>query len=115
MSHTLLENNEKTGVNKILVVCPVNTVLNWKNEFKKWLPKKTNFEIFELVSCKQMYERKYRVSEWHTEGGVLIIGYTMFRNISNPENKKIQKKIRQVFVEGLVDPGKISLHIYVKY
>lgn len=106
MTHTLLENSELTGVEKVLVVCPVSTVLNWKSEFKKWLPKKTHFEIFELVSCKQMRERKYRIGEWHEEGGVLIIGYTMFRNISNPDNKKIQKAIRETFVKGLVDPGK---------
>lgn len=88
------------------MVCPVNTVLNWKSEFKKWLPRRLKFDIYELVSCKQMYDRRHTVNEWHEEGGVLIIGYTMFRNISNPDNKRVQKRIRETFVKGLVDPGK---------
>lgn len=59
-----------------------------------------------------MRERKYRIEEWHEEGGVLIIGYTMFRNISNPDNKKIPKGIRESFVKGLVDPGKYPIKIF---
>lgn len=113
LSHTLLQNKKLTGVNKIMVVCPVNTVFNWRNEFKKWLPKKSDLNVFELVSCKQMYEKRHRVAEWHEDGGVMIIGYTMFRNISNPDNKKIQKKIRETFLQGLVDPGKTLILVNV--
>ncbi|KAJ8985899.1 hypothetical protein NQ317_010656 [Molorchus minor] len=29
----------------------------------------------------------------------------MFRNLSNPDNKRISKKMRKVFQEGLLDPG----------
>lgn len=35
--HTLLTHSDKTGVEKVLVICPVSTVLNWVNEFKIWL------------------------------------------------------------------------------
>ncbi|KAJ8939699.1 hypothetical protein NQ314_011041 [Rhamnusium bicolor] len=105
LSHTLLINGEQTGVTKIMVVCPLNTVLNWKAEFKKWLPKE-DLEIYELVSCKQNYERQYIVQEWHRDGGVLIIGYHMFRNLSNPDNKRISKKMRTTFQEGFLDPAR---------
>ncbi|XP_060536175.1 transcriptional regulator ATRX homolog [Cylas formicarius] len=107
LSHTLLTNKKKTQVEKIMVVCPVNTVLNWKAEFKKWLPEE-EFEIFDLVSCKTSsvnYERSNIVQEWHEDGGVLIIGYNMFRNLSNPVYKAIPKKLRHTFQKGLVDPG----------
>lgn len=105
MAHTLLTNVDSTGVHKILVVCPLNTVLNWKSEFKQWLPKENDFDVYELVSSKQNYERQYIVNEWHSDGGVLIIGYNMFRNLSNPDNKRLSKKMRNVFKEGFVDPG----------
>ena len=36
LTHTVLE-NERLGVNRVLVICPVNTVKNWEDEFEKWL------------------------------------------------------------------------------
>ncbi|CAH0551007.1 unnamed protein product [Brassicogethes aeneus] len=105
LAHTLLINSDTTKVERVMVVCPVNTVLNWKNEFKKWLPKEDEFDVYELVSCKQNYERQYQVTDWYRNGGVLIIGYNMFRTLSNPDNKRISRKMRTAFQEGLVDPG----------
>nr|CAH7748326.1 unnamed protein product [Callosobruchus chinensis] len=105
LTHTLLTHSEKTHVNRVMVVCPINTVLNWKAEYKMWMPKNSSVEVYELVNCKLNSERQYHIKEWYEEGGVLIIGYTLFRMLSNPDNKKIPKKIRTVFQEGLVDPG----------
>lgn len=34
--HTLLS-HEETEVRTVMVVCPLSTVLNWYNEFDKWL------------------------------------------------------------------------------
>jgi transcriptional regulator ATRX len=84
-------------------------VLNWVNEFKQWLPDLDDFEIYELVSFKQNYERQYQIKTWHNYGGVLIMGYDMFRNLSNPENKRLSKKMRMTFQEALVDPGKYKI------
>ena len=33
-----LLNCEDSGVKKVLVLCPVNTVNNWRAEFYKWIP-----------------------------------------------------------------------------
>lgn len=35
----------------------------------------------------------------------MILGYDMFRNLSGNENKRVKKKLRDIFQEGLVDPG----------
>lgn len=51
LAHTVLT-DERTGINTILVVCPLNTVLNWVNEFNTWLRDVKNsndIEIFELT------------------------------------------------------------------
>ncbi|CAG9857643.1 unnamed protein product [Phyllotreta striolata] len=105
LTETLMRHARLTKVERVMVVSPVNTVLNWKAEYRKWLPKKAQVEVFELATSKKNYERQHVVKEWIDEGGVLIIGYVMFRNLSNPTNKKIPKKMRAVFHEGLVDPG----------
>lgn len=37
LTHTLLAHSELTNVRRVLVVCPLSTVLNWVNEFNMWL------------------------------------------------------------------------------
>lgn len=37
LTHTLLTHSELTNVHRVLVVCPLSTVLNWVNEFRMWL------------------------------------------------------------------------------
>lgn len=49
--HTLLTHSEQTNVEKVLIICPVSTVLNWVNEFKIWLrhcSENRNIEIYEI-------------------------------------------------------------------
>lgn len=49
--HTLLTHSIKTKVEKVLIVCPVNVILNWVEEFQVWLKefqKKDNVKIYEL-------------------------------------------------------------------
>lgn len=111
LTHALLTNFEKTNVKKVMVVSPLNTVLNWVAEYKQWMPESEDFDVYELVSLKQVYERQYQVKDWHNNGGVLIIGYDMFRNLSNPDNKRLSKKVRATFQEALVDPGKCNFII----
>lgn len=109
--HTLVTNEEETGIRKVLVVCPLSTVLNWVAEFKKWLPE-DEIEVFELVSSKQNMERMYQVKEWDRVGGALVLGYDMFRNLTNPTNKRLSKRLRNTFQTCLVDPGKFIVRFY---
>ncbi|KAB0803719.1 hypothetical protein PPYR_00689 [Photinus pyralis] len=106
LTHTLLTNDEITNVKNVLVVCPLNTVLNWDSEYKRWLRDVEGPEInvFEMVSSKNN-AREFVVEDWYKEGGVLIIGYDMFRNLTNPTNKRLKKKAREIFQRGLVNPG----------
>lgn len=112
LCHTLLQNSEKTNVKKVLVVCPLNTVLNWVAEFEKWLPNKDDVDVFELVSYKQNTSKQYIASQWHKEGGVMVLGYNMFRILTNDQNKRMNRKMRTTFIEALVDPGNICYILY---
>ncbi|KAB7507550.1 Transcriptional regulator ATRX-like protein [Armadillidium nasatum] len=105
--HTLLTNkhiNQK--ISRVMVCCPVNTVYNWKAEFKQWLRGKLDtFEVVELVSAKDLWGRAYRLEDWYNEGGVCIVGYEMFRNLSNDKNKRCKGALRDKFQKYLVNPG----------
>ncbi|XP_021926690.1 transcriptional regulator ATRX-like isoform X1 [Zootermopsis nevadensis] len=105
--HTLLK-HENTNVKTVLVVSPLNTVLNWVNEFNMWLKDVGSGEevnIFELSRYKQNYERMYQVKEWQDCGGVMVIGYDMFRILTNPQAKRMRKNAMETFQSSLVDPG----------
>ncbi|XP_018051427.1 PREDICTED: transcriptional regulator ATRX-like isoform X3 [Atta colombica] len=103
LTHTLLT-HEATNVKTILVVCPLSTVLNWRNEYNAWLKDLDDFEVYELTKFKKNFERKYQLQRWQKTGGVMIIGYEMFRNLTGP-NKNIRKAMKEIILECLVDPG----------
>ncbi|XP_013184580.2 transcriptional regulator ATRX homolog isoform X2 [Amyelois transitella] len=108
LTHTLLTHSSLTGVNRVLVVCPLSTVLNWVNEFKMWLKHaETEYEVdvYELSRFKQNSERAFQLQQWFSHGGVCVLGYEMFRNLSADNVKKFKKKMLRHFQESLVDPG----------
>ncbi|XP_053180071.1 transcriptional regulator ATRX isoform X1 [Scomber japonicus] len=104
--HTLLL-CEKLDFTRALVVCPLNTVLNWLNEFEKWqqgMKDDESLEVIELATVKRPQERGYALQQWHESGGVMIIGYEMYRNLTQGRNIK-SKKLKELFQKTLVDPG----------
>ena len=95
----------------VLCVVPINTIQNWVTEFNMWLPEATeiepstsslsnsatnsfsdqsvvtlkprSFQVFVLNdSTKTLVARVEIIKEWRSKGGVLIIGYEMFRLLS---------------------------------
>ena len=85
-------------------MCPLSTVLNWVNEFSIWLPGELQLEVYELTSAKSVEARTYSLNHWFENGGVLIIGYEMYRNLTkdNSKNKKISKKAKKIIHLALV-------------
>uniref|UniRef100_A0A3B4ET51 DNA helicase n=1 Tax=Pundamilia nyererei TaxID=303518 RepID=A0A3B4ET51_9CICH len=104
--HTLLL-CEKLDFSTALVVCPLNTVLNWLNEFEKWqegMKDEESLEVTELATVKRPQERAYALQRWQEMGGVMIMGYEMYRNLTQGRNIK-SKKLKETFQKTLVDPG----------
>jgi len=104
LTQTLLD-TRKVPVNRVMVICPVNTVKNWQDEYEKWLTGDLEVDVFEMSAEKDNWGRADRLNQWFREGGVLIIGYEMFRNLVNEKNNKFKKKQRETFNNCLLDPG----------
>ncbi|XP_028169324.1 transcriptional regulator ATRX homolog [Ostrinia furnacalis] len=108
LTHTLLTHSELTSVQRVLVVCPLSTVLNWVNEFRMWLKhaeRDYEVDVYELSRYKQNSERAFQLQQWFDNGGVCVLGYEMFRNLSADNPKKFKKKMLKTFQQSLVDPG----------
>ncbi|XP_058514581.1 transcriptional regulator ATRX isoform X1 [Ochotona princeps] len=98
---------DKLDFSTALVVCPLNTALNWMNEFEKWqegLKDEEKLEVSELATVKRPQERSYMLQRWQEDGGVMIIGYEMYRNLAQGRNVK-SRKLKEIFNKALVDPG----------
>ncbi|XP_026751515.1 uncharacterized protein LOC113511970 isoform X2 [Galleria mellonella] len=96
-----------TKSNTVLCIMPINTLQNWVAEFNMWLPldatnsplaahgevRARNFPIYVLNdSHKTLQMRAKVVKDWSTTGGVLMIGYELYRLLSMKKDKKPRKK-----------------------
>ena len=64
-----LLNCEESGIKKVLVLCPVNTVNNWKIEFLKWIP---------ILDCEYGVSEAYMLSPSSQCSYVIIFVYCWF-------------------------------------
>ncbi|GFP90113.1 protein chromatin remodeling 20 [Phtheirospermum japonicum] len=70
------------GLKTALVVTPVSVLHNWRTEFTKWRPCELKpLHIFMLDDVPRE-KRVELLTKWKANGGVLLIGYAAFRNLS---------------------------------
>ncbi|XP_016997313.2 transcriptional regulator ATRX homolog [Drosophila takahashii] len=107
LSHTLLVNTRRTGVDRVLVISPLSTVNNWAREFTSWMKfaNRNDIEVYDISRYKDKPTRIFKLNEWFNEGGVCILGYDMYRILANEKAKGLRKKQREQLFQALVDPG----------
>lgn len=100
-----------TSSKTILVIMPINTLQNWLHEFNMWLPLPEDAEKSPLNAQGEVRPRQFKIQvlndshkslnarakvvlEWMTNGGVLMMGYEMYRLLSQKKmaTKKKKKK-----------------------
>lgn len=70
--------------------------------------KPTNMlQVTELATKKHPAERLRALQRWQSDGGVMIMGYEMYRILSQAEkmNEECKKELQSI----LVDPGTVTL------
>jgi len=106
--HTLLANQNLTKVKRVLILMPVNVILNWDKEFKKWTREcqGDKLKVRFPESGKNIMEV---LQDWHENGGVLLLGYERFRNLvymkGNKKADEIKKNQMTKCKKYLLDPG----------
>ncbi|KAF7255954.1 hypothetical protein EG68_07371 [Paragonimus skrjabini miyazakii] len=104
--HTLFMHADVLNIRRCLVICPVNTLLNWKHEWEMWLPENDQIDVFELASKADFKYRVDVLKHWFRKGGVMLIGYDMFRNFINTRGRKRGNKFsKESITQALLDPG----------
>lgn len=91
------------GLKTALIVTPVNVLHNWRQEFRKWEPKEFKPLRVYMLEDKPREQRAELLMKWRTKGGVFLIGYTAFRNLSlgkNVKDRQTAKEICCVLHEG---------------
>ncbi|KAI8539501.1 hypothetical protein RHMOL_Rhmol09G0188200 [Rhododendron molle] len=68
------------GLKTALIVTPVTVLHNWRNEFSKWSPER----------------RAEYFAKWRAKGGVFLIGYSAFRNLSLGKHLKDSHVAREI-------------------
>ncbi|CAK4317733.1 unnamed protein product [Aphanomyces euteiches] len=77
------DQSEVAKFNTALILAPAICVRNWESEFKKWLTPRelTRMRLMTLESDMSITERLNSIIDWNNNGGVMVMGYEMYRNI----------------------------------
>ena len=76
---------------KILILAPVNTVQNWFDEYNRWTPAelRSYTKVRLLTSAIKIADRMGVLRAWSTEGGILILGYELFRTLTGNSDDSV--------------------------
>lgn len=84
------------GLRTALIVTPVNVLHNWRQEFLKWRPSELKpLRVFMLEDVSRD-RRADLLAKWRSKGGVFLIGYTAFRNLSFGKHVKDRNMAREI-------------------
>ncbi|KAJ6379971.1 hypothetical protein OIU76_016599 [Salix suchowensis] len=87
------------GLRTVLIVTPVNVLHNWRKEFMKVDTFRSKAApCFHAGGCFQvLLERRVELlAKWRAKGGVFLIGYSAFRNLSLGKNVKERNMAREM-------------------
>lgn len=73
-------------VSKTVILCPPSLVENWNDELLTWVPDGILGPIRRVDSSMTRYQRLEEISDWFEEGGLLLIGYDLFKAITFGKN-----------------------------
>jgi len=91
---------------KVLVLCPMNTLHNWLRELHEWLDELERPELacYSLNDSPTPKERVQELQRWHENGGIMVMGYDMYRMLATGSRTRVPK-YKKAQKTTLLDPG----------
>ncbi|KAF9148528.1 hypothetical protein BG015_009734 [Linnemannia schmuckeri] len=95
---------------RVLLLMPPIVLQNWADEFEKWIPPqhRNDVRVYKFASNNTNTKERIRLLEkWHADGGVFLMGYTMFRELSvtTKNNAARNEDTSNRFKHLLLTPG----------
>ncbi|KAI0460393.1 hypothetical protein F5B21DRAFT_6066 [Xylaria acuta] len=85
---------EEMRESRTLILCPATLVNNWLDEMLSWLPENHGLgDIFKVDAIMGAEQRNQVVRTWGELGGVMIIGYNLFKAFFDNND------VREIFLE----------------
>lgn len=87
---------------RMLILCPPSLTDNWRRELSQWAPK-TLRDVW-IVEASNPKTQIDNLENWHEAGGVLLIGYSMFRSLTSRKEEKKRTldgdRLEQILLKG---------------
>ncbi|CAI9719372.1 helicase ARIP4 isoform X2 [Octopus vulgaris] len=126
-----------TEAQSVLCIVPINTIQNWLAEFNMWLPEKSpedsedkanldvttrNFKLFVINdNHKTTLARAKILDEWSRIGGVLLMGYEMYRllvtkkcTFGPPPSRRKKKNNEPIIIDIEEEDMNKKLHLGIQ-
>ncbi|KAM3290099.1 protein CHROMATIN REMODELING 20 [Capsicum chacoense] len=91
------------GLRTALIVTPVSVLHNWRQEFTKWEPSEMKPLRVAMLEDGPRERRVELLQKWRSKGGVFLISYNAFRNLSlgkHIKDRYVAKEICQILQHG---------------
>lgn len=65
-------------ISRVLIICPVNVLVNWGLEFQRWIPQECRIKQYTVDANLKRASRLETLQSWYNRGGICIIGKELF-------------------------------------
>jgi SNF2 family DNA or RNA helicase len=102
---------ENLQESRTLILCPPTLVDNWYDEILMWTPPGSLVlgDVMKIVSATKKPERKSHIKSWTRDGGVLLMSYSLFKQIVEKKSDFIPDHLKDTYAEKLTDGPNIVI------
>jgi SNF2 family DNA or RNA helicase len=76
--HPVLTASYQNKIQTVILVVPVNTLVNWENEVDKWTK---DIGRLRIINLAERTNRERAIEEWDEQGGILLTSDALFRSV----------------------------------